>query len=215
MSDLNPLIIVGGGRFVEEIIWLAQETGAWNLAGILTDREALIGGIIRGLPVLGRPAEWARWHQASFVVAVGSPRTRRDLVREMEVTGAPKFATLVHPSVAHGSDLELGPGTLICAGANLTVGITVGAHSIVNLGCSVGHNARFGEFCTLAPLTAISGEVHVGAGVEFGTHAVALPGVRVGSGAVVGAGAVATHDVPDNAIVVGMPARFLRTISPF
>ena len=43
-----------------------------------------------------------------------------------------------------------------------------------------------------------------------GVNAVILPGVTVGKGAIVGAGAVATRDVPAFAIVVGVPARFVR-----
>jgi acetyltransferase-like isoleucine patch superfamily enzyme len=45
---------------------------------------------------------------------------------------------------------------------------------------------------------------------DIGTNAVLLPGVTVGKGAIVGAGAVVTHDVPPFAIVAGVPARFLR-----
>ncbi len=45
---------------------------------------------------------------------------------------------------------------------------------------------------------------------DIGTNAVLLPGVTVGKGAVVGAGAVVTHDVPPFAIVAGVPARFLK-----
>lgn len=45
---------------------------------------------------------------------------------------------------------------------------------------------------------------------DIGTGAVLLPGVTVGKGAIVGAGAVVTEDVPDYAIVAGVPARFLR-----
>ena len=46
--------------------------------------------------------------------------------------------------------------------------------------------------------------------VDVGTNAVILPGVTVGKGSIVGAGAVVTKDVPANAVVVGVPARFLR-----
>jgi maltose O-acetyltransferase len=46
--------------------------------------------------------------------------------------------------------------------------------------------------------------------VWIGTHAVILPGVTVGHGAVIGAGAVVTHDVPANAIAAGVPARVIR-----
>jgi len=47
-------------------------------------------------------------------------------------------------------------------------------------------------------------------GADIGVNAVILPGVRVGAHAIVGAGAVVTHDVPDYAIVAGVPARVVR-----
>lgn len=53
--------------------------------------------------------------------------------------------------------------------------------------------------------------VRVRRGADVGTGAVLLPGVTVGEGAIVGAGAVVTHDVPDFAIVAGVPARVIRT----
>ena len=52
--------------------------------------------------------------------------------------------------------------------------------------------------------------VRVCAWADIGTGAVLLPGVTVGKGSIVGAGAVVTHDVPPFAIVAGVPARFLR-----
>jgi UDP-2-acetamido-3-amino-2,3-dideoxy-glucuronate N-acetyltransferase len=47
-------------------------------------------------------------------------------------------------------------------------------------------------------------------GASIGSGAVVMCGVIVGEGALVGAGAVVTHDVPDHAIVVGIPARMVR-----
>ncbi len=52
--------------------------------------------------------------------------------------------------------------------------------------------------------------VRVCAWADIGVNAVILPGVTVGKGAVVGAGAVVTHDVPPFAVVVGVPARVVR-----
>jgi hypothetical protein len=52
--------------------------------------------------------------------------------------------------------------------------------------------------------------VTIGPDVWIGHNAILLPGVSIGTGAAIGAGAVVTKDVPDYAIVAGNPARLIR-----
>jgi len=52
--------------------------------------------------------------------------------------------------------------------------------------------------------------VRIGAWADVGVNAVILPGVTVGKGAIIGAGAVVNRDVPENAVVAGVPAKFIR-----
>jgi acetyltransferase-like isoleucine patch superfamily enzyme len=52
--------------------------------------------------------------------------------------------------------------------------------------------------------------VTIGFGADIGMNASVLPGVRIGAHAIVGAGAVVTHDVPEYAVVAGVPARIIR-----
>jgi acetyltransferase-like isoleucine patch superfamily enzyme len=52
--------------------------------------------------------------------------------------------------------------------------------------------------------------VRIRAWADIGVNAVILPGVTVGRGAIVGAGAVVTRDVPDFAVVAGVPAAFMK-----
>lgn len=55
-------------------------------------------------------------------------------------------------------------------------------------------------------------EIHLKKNAWIGARAIILPGVTVGENAIVGSGAVVTHDVPDNAVVVGSPARVIKTL---
>lgn len=53
-------------------------------------------------------------------------------------------------------------------------------------------------------------EVTIGNDVWIGMRSIIMPGVKIGNGVVIGAGAVVTKDVPDYAIVGGVPAKIIR-----
>jgi maltose O-acetyltransferase len=56
----------------------------------------------------------------------------------------------------------------------------------------------------------VAGPIRVGDGAWLSSRCIVLPGVTVGAGAVVAAGAVVTHDVPADTLVAGVPARVIR-----
>lgn len=77
--------------------------------------------------------------------------------------------------------------------------------TLVTGGHEIGsHQSRAGTHCP-AP-------IRVGEGAWIGARAIVLPGVTVGAGAVVAAGALVTKDVPPDTLVGGVPARFIRSL---
>lgn len=207
----RDLVIIGAGGFGREIMWLAQDIGDFNLLGFIDDSQP-VGTKISGVEVIGGVADCAKWAQAEFVVAIGSPRTRQVIVSKLDILGIRKFATLIHPSVQKSQSVFINEGSMICAGTILTVDIVIGKHNIVNINCTVGHDCKFGNFCTVAPLVAISGNVTMNDLVEVGTGASIRQGSKLGKGSMLGMGGILTKDIPVNNIFVGNPAKFLKEL---
>ena len=56
------------------------------------------------------------------------------------------------------------------------------------------------------------GRIIVKDNVHIGTNAIIMPGVVIGCNCIVGCGAVVTKSIPDNSIVVGVPARVIKSV---
>ena len=108
--------------------------------------------------------------------------------------------------------------------------ITIGKDVFLNMGCKfqdqggifIGDGSLIGHNVVLVTLnhamdpadraTMIPAPIHIGKRVWIGANATVLPGVTIGDGAIVAAGAVVTKDVPENTVVGGVPARVMRKI---
>jgi sugar O-acyltransferase (sialic acid O-acetyltransferase NeuD family) len=209
---MQDLVIYGAGGFAREVAWLARSIeGRWRVAALVDDDTAAHGRTINGFPVMGLDAARAAFPQAALTAAVGDPALREKLVGRAAAAGF-ACATLVHPRVEMSEWVEIGEGTVVCAGNLLTTNIVLGRHVQINLDCTVGHDVVMGDFTTLAPGAHISGWVHFGRGVYVGTGAVIINGhegvpLTLGDGAVVGAGACVTKSVAAGTTVVGVPAK--------
>ena len=210
-----PLVIFGAGGLGREVLLLLQQLNeshpTWDVRGFYDDQTPATP-TVAGLPYLGTSTDLNATPQPLAVaVAVGSSAGRAAVVERLS-SPLLSFPTLVHPRVALAprQRIALGEGCIIQQGCILTCDIVLGRFVVLNLGCTVGHDAVLDDFCSLMPHANMSGAAQLGAGAYLGTNTTVIQGVRIGENTIVGAGAVAVRDLPANITAVGVPAKAIH-----
>lgn len=211
------IAIIGAGGFAREVEWLIREidpAGAeYRFEGFVVSDPSRLGPndstdqVRGGLEWLIGPDGASRVD--AVAIGIGTPSARLAVATRVGVL-APRveWATLVHPNVRFDArSCHFERGTILCAGVVATVAVTVREFAMVNLGCTLGHEAVVGRGAVLNPTVNVSGGVEIGECVLIGTGAQVLQYVKIGDGATVGAGAVVTTNVAANVTVVGVPAK--------
>ena len=212
--EAEKIVIVGTGGFAREVAWLISDNQFEKVVGFVTDDTDMHGKTLCDLPVLGTK-DWLYSHQEVLaLVAIGNPRTRSAVTRELEANNV-KFTSVDHNTVQKSKYVEWGKGCIVCAGAILTTQVKIGNHVHINLNVTIGHDVIIGDYVTIAPGANISGNVIIEDGVDIGTNAVVIQGITIGRGAIIGACAAVVKDVEQNAVVVGVPAKPIKKAEPF
>lgn len=148
------------------------------------------------------------------ILAIGGDRgnDRERIGQFMEKNGIPP-CNLIHPSASVSKSVFLGKGTQILANTVVAAGVQIGNYGIVNNSANIDHECILGTGVHVAPGAVLCGKIEVGDYSMIGAGATILPRLKIGNRVIVGAGAVVCKDVPDQSIVYGNPARFMRANS--
>lgn len=209
---MKDIVIIGAGGFGREVAWLIEDinkvNNEWNIVGFVDDNKSIQGTEINGYKVVG-DIDWLEKQEVFVVNAIGDPIIKKKVMDKLDGSKN-KYPVLIHPSVICSDRVSFGEGSIICAGNIITVNIEIGKHVIINLDCTIGHDANIGDYSTVLPSVNVSGFVKTEECVSVGTGSAVIQGVNIGRNTVVGAGAVVVKDLPANCTAVGSPAKPIK-----
>ena len=116
----------------------------------------------------------------------------------------------IQKNASVGKDCKISSHTFICEGIHIGDGVFIG-HNVTFINDKHPRSVNpDGSMQTEEDWKVV--ETFVRDGVSVGSSATILCGVTIGEGAIVGAGAVVTKDVPPNSVVAGVPAKVIKKI---
>lgn len=219
-SSLRKLVIVGAGGFGREVKWLIERINQnsldnyqqkdWDIQGFIDDGIPK-GTFIEEIPVLG-DLNWLlmRKEPISVVCAIGFSKIRKKVIENLKKNKELDFPNIIDPSVLMSNCIKMGKGNILCAENILTVNIQMDDFIVLNLDCTVGHDAILESYVTVYPSVNISGCVHIESCSEVGTGCHIIQGINIGKNTIIGAGAVVVKDIPACCTAVGNPARPIK-----
>lgn len=207
------LLLFGAGSQALVDLDLLSKTKGYRIRGVI-DQKLAQGSSFAGHTVLGGDEDMARYLDEvdGAIVSIGDNWTRFKVVsRILNVREDISFPFLVHPFSYVADNVTIGPGSRILAGSVVNTQTKIGSHSIINTRSSLDHENTVGDFCSIMPGVAISGNVRIGDFTAVGTGAAVIHDITIGEHTVIGAGATVVRDIPPNTVAYGTPARVART----
>ena len=210
MKQNKRLLILGTSLLGPEVLDLINACGDYTVTAFVENLDRnKIGTEILGIPVIWIDQAKEHRHDHHCVCALGTTH-RHNYVNQAQAMGL-QFTSVIHPSAEISQTSKVGSGCIISTGVIVASNTEIGNHVFVNRGSLIGHDTKIKDYVTVSPGANIAGVVTVNECAYIGIGAIILDRLTIGQHAVVGAGAVVTKHVPDRVLVVGIPAKIVKT----
>lgn len=207
-------LIFGAGAQGRVVLDILRAQGRHESVEFVDDNEQLWGQRVNGIPIVGGFDYILQQDRETFemVVALGNPNTRLTIAKKAKEHSI-HLLNAVHPSAVIMPSATIGEGNMISPAAVINSNARIGNNVIINTGAVIEHDCILADGISVSPGAHLGGRVTVDRVAFISTRAIVVPRISIGAGAIIGAGAVVTKDVPARVLVRGMPARIVEQIN--
>jgi sugar O-acyltransferase (sialic acid O-acetyltransferase NeuD family) len=217
MQSKNIIILGTGGNCIDildTILDINDSHGSpvYTCRGFLDDDDKKWGMALHGVNVLGPLSSAQDYPDSYFVNGIGSPTNfwRKQAIIAKTCLPIGRFETIIHPTASVSRLSQIGRGVVIFQHVTVTSNVRLGNHVILLPNTIISHDDVIGHYTCIAGGVCISGGVEIGRSCYLGTNASVIGNIKIGDNCMVGMGSVVLHDIAENMVVAGNPARVLR-----
>lgn len=206
-------IIIGAGTYGEVYLAYLQESGV-DVVGFLDDNPKYQDTKVNGVPVLGPINLLNTLKTTNDIEAVycplGNNKLRVKFLTYARQLGY-KTPNYIHPSVIISPHVIIGEGVYILLGTTIMPHTIIRNFVMISMGVHLAHHNVLEEGVFLSTGCNFGASIHAKRYAYCGIGSTIMTGIHeLGEDCLIGAGAVVIKDVPDSAIMAGVPAKVLR-----
>ena len=209
---MKNCVIVGAGAYGRVYAqYLSEE---YKILGFFDNHPNLKGKEVNGIPILGNIDLIHDFikdiKDTAIFVPLGDNKIRVSLLKQFMDLGY-NLPSYIHKNSHIHESVKIGRAVYVLCGVNIMPFTVIGDFVMISVGVSIAHHTQINEGCFFSMGTTIGASVIIQPRAYFGVSTVLMTGVqKIGENTMIGAGSVIIKNVPDNAVMVGNPARYLK-----
>ena len=202
-------IIIGAGTYGQ--VYAEYLKDSYNVIAFYDDDVRLHNSKVNSIEVVGKVSDALSLPKSTAIfVPIGNNPIRVELLKKFEENGF-DIASYIHPQTIIHPSVKIGKAVYILPGTNIMPLSVIGDYSMISMGVNIAHHTIIEEACFFSQGSNIGASILLETLAYVGISATLMTGLKtIGRNSLIGAGAVVIKDVPENAVMAGVPAKVIK-----